>query len=209
MFKGMKLRQDERGWTFIEATIAVIIVSMMLLGLAVTMMAMRESIDRSLSIRVMDQYGNDMMTYFQNQLENAFDFVHVPAPSSGQWDHCQIIFYNPYNGTYSTDNYRATPALGILRNNQRIDPQFPPAHVENGRAFGVLGPNESFTVTQFIADYEGRHNDVLDFVLKTVRISLTLRYTRRGTDPGEPDLVKDMTYNALCFIKNKTVSYEQ
>jgi len=209
MNKWKAVRGGERGWTFIEATIGVVLASILLLGFTLTIMAMRESIDRSLSIRVMDQYGNDMMKYFENNLENAWSFQRVATGTSGQMDRFIITFTDPRTGYVTTNNYRATIAQGIFCNNLRLDPQFPPQHIRAGKAFGVLSSEESFTVTRFTASNAYRHGDTDVFSLSTVEVTLGLRYVKRGTDPGEPDYVRDMTYSTLCFLKNTQVTTEE
>jgi len=206
MSKWKAVRSGERGWTFIEATIGVVLASILMLGLTLTIMAMRETIDRSLSIRVMDQYGNDMMRYFENKLENAWSFVRIASGSSGQMDHFEIRFTDPRTGYQTINRYRATVADGIYCNNQRLDPQFPPQHIRAGKPFGVLGPSEAFTVTRFTASNVFRRGDSEVFSNSTVELTLSLRYIKRGTDPGEPDYIRDMTYSTLCFLKNTQVT---
>jgi hypothetical protein len=200
------VKSGERGWTFIEAIIGVVLASILMLGFTLTIMAMRETIDRSLSIRVMDQYGNDMMRYFERQFENAWSFSLVASGTSGQFDRFALTFTDPQTRYASTYNYRANPTHGVYCNDQLIDPQFPPQHIRNRKPFGVLGESESFTVTRFTASNVSRRGDSEVFSDATVEITLGLQYIKRGTDPGEPDYVRDMTYSTVCFLKNTTVT---
>jgi len=199
----------QRGWTFIEATIGVVLASIIVLGLAVTMMAMRETVDQGLAVRVMDQYGNDMMAHFQNVFETATSFVPIASQSSGQMDHFEIHYVDPFSHVDTIHRYQATREHGVKRDNQRLDPQFPPNPMEHGRAFGVLGPNESFAVIRFTAEEAPRQGNSEAFSDGAIRITLSIRYTKESTDPGEADYVKDMTYDTLCFMKNRYVDTGQ
>ena len=198
-----RMMGNQRGWTFIEATIGAVLVSFVVLGFAVTMLAMRESIDRDLSIRVMDQYGSDMMTYFHHALENANQFFPIPSQSSGQLDHFEIKYNDVFSQLTTTDRYRATRTQGIIRNGQRIDPRFPPARVSRNRPFGVLNEGESFRITRFTAEQIWLEGNTLNFGEASLKITLTIRYDREGRQPGDPDYSKVKTYSTVCFMKNK------
>jgi hypothetical protein len=199
---------SERGWTFIEATIGAVLASVIVLGLAVTMMAMRETVDRSLAIRIMDQYGNNVMKHFETAFETANVYVTVPSQSSGQMDMFELHYRDPFTHVYTIDRYRATQNYGIMLNNQRLDPEFPPRPMPQGKAFGVLNEGESFAITRFTAENVIRRGNTIVFTGGSVRITLTIRYTREANNPGEQDYHRFMTYETMCFMKNMFVSEE-
>jgi len=198
-------RHSQRGWTFIEATIGVVLASIIVLGLAVTMMAMRETVDQSMAVRLMDQYGNDMMAHFQNAFETASSFVPIASQSSGQMDHFELHYVDPFTTVDVIHRYQATREQGIKRDNQRLDPQFPPNQMPHGRAFGVLGPHESFAIIRFTAVEAPRQGNSESFSDGSIPITHTIRYTKESVDPGQSDYVRDMTYDTLCFMKNRYV----
>jgi hypothetical protein len=204
-----RVRKDtkggERGWTFIEATLALVLVSVLVLGLAVVMLAMRETVDRDLSIRVMDQYGNDVMKHFEYILGNADLFVPIASQSSGTMDHFEVHYEDPFGKDPTTvHRYRASRTEGVIRDNARLDPQFPPEPVRRGKPFGVLNRGESFVITQFTArGYEERENSIL-FYEGAIRVTLGLRYIREG-GRNEPDYHMDKSYSTLCVLKNSFI----
>jgi hypothetical protein len=191
---------SERGWTFIEATMGVILTSILVLGLAVTILAMRDTIDRSFTIRVMDQYGSDIMRHFQIYFETAVDVHKIASQSSGTMDHFDIVYRDPFTSELSSARYRATRTLGVLKDGQRVDQQFPPMRVPRGET-GMLHPGETFTVTQFTITNEITSGNMSTFSDGVWRVTLGLRYTKLG-GRGESDFYKDMTYSTLLVAKN-------
>lgn len=193
---------SERGWTFIEATMGVILMSILVLGLAVTILAMRDTMDRSLTIRVMDQYGNDVMRHFQIIFENAVGVDLIASQSSGNMDHFRVQYRDPFDPDLPLTNvhYRATQNLGILRDGQRLDPHFPPTRVPRGQT-GLLQQGETFTVTKFTISNTVKSGNIETFNDGVWQLTLGLRYTKHGSS-GEPDFRKDMTYTTLLLAKN-------
>jgi hypothetical protein len=161
--------------------------------------------DRSLAIRVMDQYGNDVMSHFQKAFETANKYVPIPSQSSGQMDHFELVYIDPFNGVQTIHRYLATRTQGVKMDNTRLDPQFPPRPLQSNNGVGVLSDNESFAVTQFIAEEAPRQGNSVAFSHGTIRVSMTVRYTRKAIDAGEGDYTRDMTYSTLCFMKNQYV----
>jgi hypothetical protein len=84
-----KFRSDS-GFTFIEATISVVLISLIFLSFTVSMLAFREWVDRSWAVRVMDQYAHDYMNYLHNLMQTGKQMV--PDPNTGQLDNFQIQF---------------------------------------------------------------------------------------------------------------------
>ena len=191
---------SERGWTFIEATMGVILTSILVLGLAVTILAMRETMDRSLAIRVMDQYGTDIMRHFQRESESALDIRPIVSQSSGNMVHFDLMYRDPFSGVETAHRYKATRSIGVFRDGQRLDIQFPPTRVQRGET-GLLHPGESFTVTEFTATNVINSGNLENFSNAVWRVNLGLRYTKLGRR-DEPDIHKDMTYNTLLIMKN-------
>lgn len=82
-----KFRSDS-GFTFIEATLSVVLISLIFLSFTVSMLAFREWFDRSWAVRVMDQYANDYMNYVHNLMQTGKSLE--ASPSIGGMDNFQI-----------------------------------------------------------------------------------------------------------------------
>ena len=122
------------------------------------------------------------------------------SQSSGIMDHFDLKYRDPFSGFITLHRYKATRSLGVFRDGQRLDPQFPPTRVQRGET-GLLHPGESFAITKFTITNVVNAGNFQAFGEAVHRVTLSLRYTKLG-GRGEPDIRKDMTYNTLLIMKN-------
>jgi hypothetical protein len=209
------LRRDE-GWNFMEATLSVAILTVVFLGLTITLIAFREWMTRAWAIRVMDQYANDIASHLHRQLALAHSF----QPENGQYGlgafNLSVInfdFSNPYHPFKDSTvyHYSARPNEGIFRamNNSaalKLDPDFPP---------DSWSKSNRFHFTQFT--YQGPYNQEIGrtpaFAYPMVRIYFSINYERPRTvelpqsyDNRSYELEK--RYVISGFLKNYGLSLE-
>ncbi|MDP8239022.1 MAG: hypothetical protein P9X24_08020 [Candidatus Hatepunaea meridiana] len=201
-----KWRNDD-GWTFIEATLTVVIMAIMVLGLTIVLMAFREHLDRSWAIRVMDQYGNDVIEELTHELRNAIDVS--TRPSRGNTHEIDVVVLDKYyaNRT-STVRWRADlRTTQIKRDNEPVDLLFPPRQLGRGESYeirqftltkyGVLTPNiEEHRDSQYRSD---SFNDA------TFDIRFILRYNRLAINPGERNWNFEKAYFSRVYMRNKNL----
>jgi len=195
---------DDSGWTIIEAVITIIVMTIMMLGLTVVLMAFREHLDRSWSVRVMDQYGNDVIERLTHELRNAVD-VEV-RNDRGNTHRIDITYLDPYRHDETRTTYwRADQrSARVIVNNVPIDPTFPPSSPGRGEyyeivqftmtPYGTLTPNVSERQDSF------RRNE--SFLAATFDIRLTLRYHRTAVNAGERNWSYDKEYFNRVYMRN-------
>ena len=208
-----KLRfKSDGGWTFIEAIISIVIMSIMILGLTVVLMAFREHLDRSWSIRVMDQYGNDVVERLTHELRNAVDLS--VRNGIGNTHRIDITYLDPYrHDVYLTNYWRADPrSAKVTVNNDPIDRTFPPTAPGRGESFEIA----YFTLTQYgtsLLSNESEHQDMLDrnekFLAATWDIRFKLRYNRRAVQPGERNWSYEKEYYNRVYIRNMNLAVKK
>lgn len=72
----------DEGWTFIEATLSIVLLSIIFLGFTITLLEFREWLDRSWAVRVMDQYANDVIERIDHFIQVGGKFTEDP-PRNG------------------------------------------------------------------------------------------------------------------------------
>jgi len=197
----------EGGWTFIEATLSIVIMTIMVLGLTIVLMAFREHLDRSWAIRVMDQYGNDVLERLTHELRNAVD-VQV---SNGTANTHEITIEYPDMLYMDRTYYHRWKAdlrnTRILIDNRPMDSQFPPRALGRGEFFQIL----RFTLDPFgmsgreIDEARDRNSRSETFLNATYDITFSLQYNRNAVNPGEHDWKFRKTYTNRVYIKNKNL----
>ena len=201
-----KLARDG-GWTFIEATLAVVIMAIMVLGLTIVLMAFREHLDRSWAIRVMDQYGNDVVERLTHELRNAID-VTVYGGVGDNYHRIVITYLDPYSHnrkiTSQWDADLRTTQIKVQ--NEPIDPTFPPRNLGRGESYEI----RRFTLTRYGArtdDEIRERQDVMNrnegFLDATYNINFTLRYNRAAINPGERHWFYEKEYKNRVYMRNK------
>lgn len=202
----------EGGWTFIEAILSVVIMSIMVLGLTIVLLAFKEHLDRSWAVRVMDQYGNDVIEQLTHELRNAYD---VQVRSENQdFDRITIVEVDKFNELKHYERlWYADQRTGQIKRNHDaafVDRYYPPRRLRRG---------ESFTITRFKLVPFGRGTNDRDealeaqrrnksFVNATYNIELTLRYTRGAVDPGHRNWFFEKTYHNRVYVRNMNLVYK-
>jgi hypothetical protein len=198
----------EGGWTLIEAILSIVIMSIMVLGMTIVLMAFREHLDKSWAIRVMDQYGNDVLEKLTHELRNAVD-VQV-RNSVGKTDEIIIEYPDPsyLDRTYFHRWKADLRNTRILVDNRPLYDMFPPR---------ALGRGEFYQILRFTLDPYGQSGREIDetrdsqsrgkaFLNATYDITFTLQYKRdaiMGVRKWPFEFEK--TYTNRVYIKNKNL----
>lgn len=205
----LRLRRDD-GWTFIEATISIVLMAIMVLGLTIVLLAFREQLDRSWAVRVMDQYGNDVIEQLTHELRNATDVV--VRSGNGNTSRIDITYLDPIRH----DLFRTAKWRADLRNvriykgdtgNEEVDPAFPPLDMGRGETYEIL----QFTLTQYGVETpnqwerQDRVRRKEAFLNAAYDIRFKLRYNRRAIDVGDHDWTVEREYYNRVYMRNKNL----
>jgi len=200
----IKLRRDD-GWTFIEATISIVIMAIMVLGLTIVLLAFREQLDRSWAVRVMDQYGNDVIEQLTHELRNATD-VEVRG-SVGNTKAIDIEYLDPIrHDLFRTSRWRADLRnVRITRgNNDLVDPTFPPSRLGAGESYEIV----QFTLAPYAEDSpnqwerQDRNRRKQSFLDAAYDIRFKLRYNRNSTEIGGRNWTVEKEYFNRVYVRN-------
>ncbi len=201
-----KLPRDE-GWTFIEAILSVVIMTIMVLGLTIVMLAFKEHLDRSWAIRVMDQFGNDVVERLSHEMRNALDIELFNGP--GETDAIDITYLDP-NSLENTHIRRWRADLRnvkILIEGIPMDKTFPPKNPGRGETYEIV----KFKLVGYGQDTPN-HFELIDsrrrsetFLEATYEIIFTLRYSRAAIRPGENNWSYEKTYRNRVYVRNKNL----
>jgi hypothetical protein len=177
-----KLNRDE-GFTFIEATLAVVLISIMVLGLTIVMLAFKEHLDRSWAIRTMDQYGNDVIENLTHELRNAIDVTVRNGQGNTHRitvEHLDPMIKELVHETLWRADLRRTQ---VVAGRKLLDPTFPPRDLGRGESFQIV----QFTLTPFgtnMQDGQWEHRDAgfrkPEFMDAAWDIHFVLRYNRQA-----------------------------
>jgi len=203
----IKFRRDD-GWTFIEATISIVIMAIMVLGLTIVLLAFREQLDRSWAVRVMDQYGNDVIEQLTHELRNATD-VEVRG-GVGNTSRIDVKYLDPIrHDIFRTSNWRAD--LRNVRithgNNDLVDPSFPPRQMGQGESYEII----QFTLSQYAADSpnewerQDRNRRKQSFLDAAYDIRFKLRYIRKPTEIGGRTWSVEKEFFNRVYVRNKNL----
>jgi len=69
--------QRDEGWNFIEATFSVVLLSIVFLGFTISILATREWMERRWAIRLMDEYGQNIMVRADSLMREASSFTQL------------------------------------------------------------------------------------------------------------------------------------
>lgn len=203
----MKLRRDD-GWTFIEATISIVIMAIMVLGLTIVLLAFREQLDRSWAVRVMDQYGNDVIELITHELRNATD-VSVRS-GAGNTSRVDITYLDPIgHRLFLTSAWRADLRNTRITygNNDLVDPTFPPRNLGRGESYEIV----EFTVSTYaqnspnIWERQDRARRKDSFVNASFDVRFKLRYNRNAINVGERNWMVEKEYFNRVYVRNKNL----
>ncbi len=201
-----RLVHDE-GWTFIEATLAVVIMSIMVLGLTIVLLAFREHLDRSWAIRVMDQYGNDVIENLAHELRNAVDVVVRPGP--GNTNNIDIKYLNPYSHDRFDWSYWRVDLRNsrIMVNNRPLQPNFPPQRLKRGESYVI----EQFTLTNYgentpnAWERQDKYQRSKTFNEAALDIRFKIRYYRNAIYTNERNWSYGREYYNRVYMRNKNL----
>lgn len=208
----LKWSRDE-GWTFIEAILTVVIMSIMVLGLTIVLLAFKEHLDRSWAIRVMDQYGNDVIEKLTHELRNAIDVdIRRTAGNTHQID---IKYLDPlYMDRTFIRRWRADLRTTQIKvENEPIDVYFPPGKPGRGESYQIM----QFTLSKYGDRFLSRDLDERKesanrsqaFLEATYDIRLKLRYNRNAINPGDRSWSYEKEYFNRVYMRNKNLPIRQ
>jgi len=203
-----KLIGSDRGFTYAEAIVSVVLLTLVFLGFTVTLLAFREWINRAWAIRVMDQYANDVVSNLERHLRKGSEiWRNNPQNGLGSF---RIIEHNfvgyPFSENTITYNFSAHPLQGVkmaIGNTapQKIDEDFPVTNWKD---------EHEFTMTKFEYVDDGSLDDPkrsVSFNEAMAHILLTIQYERlrevetpTGIKERQWNLQKE--YRVAYFMKN-------
>ena len=205
-----KLRWSrDEGWTFIEATLTIVIMSIMVLGLTIVLLAFREHLDRSWAIRMMDQYGNNVVEQLTHELRNAID-VNV-RHDAGNTDQIDITYLEPlYLDRTYTRRWRADlRATQIKVENEPIEKLFPPKRPGRGESYQILqftlSPYGDRTTSRELKERQDSADRSQPFLEATYEIRFKLRYNRNAINPGDRNWSYEKEYFNRVYMRNKNL----
>jgi len=196
-------KRDE-GWTLVEAVLTIVVMAIMMLGLTIVLMAFREHLDRSWSVRVMDQYGNDVIEQLSHQLRNAVD-VEVRR-GRGNTHKIDIKFLDPYvHDKYNYEYWEVDTRAGkVMINNRPVDIFYPPSSPGRGESFEIvqftMTPYGQLTPNRRERTDSYRRNE--NFLNATYDVRLKLRYNRNAINPGERNWSYEREYSNRVYMRN-------
>jgi|ETNmetMinimDraft_23_1059889.scaffolds.fasta_scaffold60007_1 type II secretory pathway pseudopilin PulG len=206
--KKIRLERDD-GWTLVEAILSMIIMSVMILGLTIVLLAFREHLDRSLAVRTMDQYGNNVIERLTHKLRNAVNVVVRNGPADT--NKIDIEFLDPLTLDYTIWEYWRADGNSIKVNNRRIDDYFPPLRQRVGEAYRIM----KFTMTPYGVDtpndFESaeRFQRTDSFNDATWDIRFTIRYERKNISSDSQSWFYEKEYYNRVYMRNMNLIVQQ
>ena len=207
--KRYKLGSDE-GFTLIEAILTIVIMSIMMLGLSIVIMAFRDHLDRSWAVRTMDQYGNDVIEELTHELRNAIDVsIRVDTRYTDRITVTRLDDFDPriHRNTLWYADLRTGQ---IKRDHIPLDLLFPPRNLRRSEWFEIrqfmlnpYGSNEPRDARLFdpdeMLDAQQRNKAFKD---ATYNVEFTLRYNRGTIRPGDRPWYLQKSYQNRVYIRN-------
>lgn len=195
------------GWTLVEALLSIVVMSIMILGLSIVLMAFREQLDRSWSIRVMDQYGNDVIERLTHQLRNATE-VGVRR-GQGNTSKIDIQFLDPHvHNLIHVESWRADLRQArIVVNNNPLDKTFPPRKMGRGESYEIV----QFTMTPYgnstpnIWERQDSFNRNAQFIGACYDLRFKLRYNKKAIAAGQRNWSFEKEYSNRVYMRNKNL----
>jgi type II secretory pathway pseudopilin PulG len=203
-------RRDD-GWTFIEATLAIVIMAIMVLGLTIVLLAFREQLDRSWAVRVMDQYGNDVIENLTYDLRNAVGIT--VRGGIGNTSRIDVEYLDPVrHDQFLIAKWRADLRnLRVTRENEPVDPLFPPTNLGRGEYYEIV----QFTCVPYGSDSpnDWERDDSFrrkaSFMNAAWDIRFKLRYTRQAIEAGERNWSVEKEYFNRVYMRNVNLIVKQ
>ncbi|MBL7073783.1 prepilin-type N-terminal cleavage/methylation domain-containing protein [candidate division KSB1 bacterium] len=187
-----------KGFTFIEALLSVVLASIVMAGLMIPMLAFVEHLDRSWSVRLMNQYGNDFLEQIVRDLRDARD-VNITSRDGFS---ALTAWVRDARGHLREISYRAKRDKGILRNGEPLDKTFPPSRRQ-------LKEGESFEVQDLQFQLSSRLHDPDLLNNAVVLVTLRLRYSREDPDNPGNEFQKEQTFRTTIYLRNQYLGSEE
>jgi hypothetical protein len=218
----LKKFHRDAGFTFIEATISVVLISLIFLSFTVSMLAFREWMDRSWAVRTMDQYAHDVMDYLHNLMQVSKEVGSSPVQQQLNNFEFKILDLDPYTKT-TRDTIRYffsgnKSELVKVKLGEAAAKEFYNFRTGGREVFPPRGWDDNYKVEllQFKfwdaggADYYREReddqllSDMYDKAMVRVEIQLQLLRDRDVWEPGEVGQPFFMTkkYQMSFFMKN-------
>ena len=175
----VNFRKKQAGFTLIETLVVVTLMSIVYIGFRYTLTSFWETINRSWTIRAVEQYGNSVVEYVARNTINAkrIDL----AINQGTYATFYVTLEEPMTGEYQITY--SSSSEGIEENGEPIFEEFP-FEQWNNHYESILGPREKIEVEQFTGDYIYRpqppYANPETFKGRVFQINLRLKYTREG-----------------------------
>lgn len=200
--------KSRHGFTLIEALVMIVLSTILIIGFRYTVQAYWEQINRSMTERHLEQYGNSIVEYVARNIINAHR-IYVP-PNTGALSSFTATLYDPNRGYYDI-KFSANRENWVMEDNERIFREFPPKQGE-GSVKSILGPNETARLVKFRIDsirrVEPPYNNPVDFYGRLYEITLMLHY-QRELKAGEIPYVRDMTFSSQVALKMHGANTQQ
>lgn len=203
--------RHDQGWTFIEATFSVVLLTVVFLGFTVSLMSVREWMERRWSIRLMDQYANDILTKADSLMrESATMWKNSNRNGLGSFS-MSLYRFSQYPVLLQDSvvyTFTAHPNNGVMlargpAASRPFDPDFPSPYWRStftkDNKFKIINfgftPSDDPTKPQYFNQAFGE-------------IYLKIRYQRPRTfysyvDPRNEVYVYDKRYAVSVFMKNR------
>lgn len=183
--------RGERGFTLIETLITVFLMAMMFIGLRYTLASWWEVIDRSMTERYVEQYGNSVVEYIARNVINATD---ISVQTFGTFSTFYVGINSDTLGYYQ-DVYSASPNNGVTINGVPLFSEFPlpENRLTHNSIHSVMSPLETVEITEFILADSG----------KFVGLTLIIRYIKEADESNEEDYERNMMFTSQVSLKNR------
>ncbi len=196
----------DEGWTFIEATFSIVLISVVFLGFSITLLNFREWMNRSWAIRCMDQYANDFMSHLDNLMQYGTNMGTNPNQYGLGSFWISITNFNQYpfevlDSTLYSFSAKPTEGIFVAAGNSApvpFDQDFP---------LDEWKYKHRFTIEDFHYEPFFELNRPPLFNQAMGQVYLTIRYERLGgldflseTFMDEYSIVKE--YRIATFMKN-------
>lgn len=208
-----KNKQCERGFTLIELVIASFLGAMVLMGAFVILLGFRQQVRIAWAERAMDQHMYKVTRFLTSEISSAIDHGNhgVVQNNYAVWDliHGDLT-KTPLIKTYTKISGSRTK--GLLVNNYRYDPEFPPTFQSGRRGVPMWDRRDNFELIYFGMEFpsEPAAGEARLLVERTqIIVTVRMRYRHReqptfGFLFGE-DYARTRTYQASVFIRNGIV----
>lgn len=212
-----KMAGDE-GFTFIETILAIVIMSILTLGLTITLLAFKEQLDRSWAIRVMDQYGNDVVERFTHEMRNAVDINvrHVMTRGEKKIDKVNLTYMDQWNedllhtSTWEVDNRWGRM---LINRSPAIDPFFPPSSPGRGESYEIVqftvSPYGTYTPEAQWETGDRRAHRTPEFLAGTWDIHVLLRYNRAAIGGRKHSWKYEKLYFNRSYMRNYNEPFQK